>query len=115
MALVIRLVTSLVLVPHLSTRALDLAKQTRLVQQVEGAVDGRDPNIMAGRLEQNVDFLCTEMLPASLHEESENLLTRRSPAPAKHPDPHLILHWFFALHWSTILVILRMIINTVPK
>jgi hypothetical protein len=112
MALVIRLVASLVLVPHLSTRALDFAQQTSLVQQVEGAVDGCDPNIMAGRLEQNVNLLGTEMPPASLLEESEDLLTRCGPAPAKHSDLLLMLHWLFALHWATMLVI--MIIITSP-
>jgi len=111
MILVLRLVASLVLVTHLSTRALDLAKQTSLVQQVEGAVNGRDPNIMAGRLEQDIDLLGTEMLPASLHEESENLLTRRGPAPAKHSDLLLMLHRLFVLHWGTILVIMIIITN----
>jgi hypothetical protein len=68
---------------------------------------------MAGRLEQDIDLLGTEMLPAPLHEESENLLTRRSPAPAKHSDLLLMPHWLFALHSGIILVIMRMIINTV--
>ena len=76
MKLVIRLVAPPVLVSYLSTRALDLAEQTSPVQQVEGAVDGRNSNVMTGRLEQDIDLLGTEMLSVSMHEDSENLLTK---------------------------------------
>jgi hypothetical protein len=112
MTLVIGLVTPPVLVSHLAALALDFAQQTGLIQQVEGTVDGRNPEIVPGRLEQNVDLLRTEMLSASLHEEFKNLLTRRGPTPAKHSDLLLMVRWLLAYHWSSILVI--MIINTRP-
>ena len=102
-------------VPHLATWVLDLAKQACLIQQIEGTVDGRDPDFVIGRLKQDIDLLGTEMSPASLHKEPENHLARRCPASAEHPDLFLKLHWPFALHRDAVLVIMRMILNTLLR